>query len=230
MKKIVLISLSLVLLCASIYVMASAEDYVLTFDNERNVFKGVPVNVDVKLIGNEAPVKTNVRVKVDISGPATPTLMATDSSGVEHDIAQLGYWGPDEGFAVGGTFTNTTPVTATFPEAGLYEITLSLIDLTDNNTSRSSVITSTVSNVYVYNDQAELDQILGAQNQINNITTATNNVANNTNATNNTMNTNNALSSIPQTGPSINQYLLYGALLTVIIAISYGIIKKSRIR
>lgn len=212
MKKAFLVSVALILLCTSICVWASAEDYTIAFDAPKSVFKNVPVNVDVKLIGTDAPAKEKVRVKVDISGPATPKLMATDSAGTEWDIAEIGYWGPETGFAVGGTFTNTTPVKATFSEAGLYEIKLSLIDLTDGST-----ITSNNSDVYVYKDQAELDEILAAQNKVNNTTNVENNVINN------------EPTEIPTTGPSFGQYLLYGAILTVMIAVAYGIIRNYRI-
>lgn len=211
MKKVFLASVALIILCTSICVFASAEDYTISFDTPKSVFKDVPVSVDVKLIGNDAPPKEKVRVKVDVSGPATPKLMATDSEENEWDIAQIGYWGPQTGFAVGGTFTNTTPVTATFSEAGLYEIKISLIDLTDGST-----ITSSNSDLYVYKDQAELDEILAAQNNVN-----TTNVMNNV--------VSNEPTEIPQTGPSFSQYLLYGAILTVMIAVAYGIIRSYRI-
>lgn len=213
MKKVIMSSLFFILLCTSICVWASAEDYTIAFDAPKSIFKDVPVKVDVKLIGNNAPAKQKVRVKVDISGPATPKLMATDSEGHELDIAKIGYWGPENGFSVGGTFTNTTPVTATFSQAGLYEIKLSLIDLTDGST-----ITTTNSNIYTYRDQAELDEILASQNKVNNTTNTGNNIVNN------------EITEIPQTGPSFNQYLIYGLILTVIIVVAYGIIRNYRIR
>lgn len=205
-------------------VFASGEDYDLFIDYNENVFKGVPVQADVKLVGNEAPPYTNVRVKVDISGPATPTVMATDSLGNELDIAQLGYWGPDAGFAVGGTFTNTTPVTATFPEEGLYEITLSLINVTDGST----IATSTES-IYVYRDQAELDDVLNSQNQIaNNVVenTAGNSVGNN--IMNNA--TSNAVPSIPQTGTSFAEYAVYAGIILAICLVGYVITRNYRIK
>ncbi len=31
------------------------------------------------------------KLKVEITGPATPKILATDTTGVEHDIAQTGY-------------------------------------------------------------------------------------------------------------------------------------------
>lgn len=209
MKRIFLtITILLVLLLGSYCIVrASAEDYTLFIDYNQNVFKGVPVRADVKLIGNNAPAYANVRVKVDIAGPGKPKLMATDSAGQEWDIAEIGYWGPPTGFAVGGTFTNTTPVTATFPEAGLYEIKLSLINVTD-----SSVIADSTSSIYVYRDQAELDE---ANNQ-----TPDNNTTNETD--------NNAIEKLPQTGRSIGEYAIYTFAIVAIIAAGYVFIRKNQ--
>lgn len=85
------------------------------------------------LAGKETPQHTNVRIKVDIEGPAIPKLLATDSTGKEYDIAQIGYWGPSTGFPIQGTFYNETMVRATYSEAGTYKITLSLIDVQNDN-------------------------------------------------------------------------------------------------
>lgn len=104
----------------------------------------------VLLKGVNGTPHTNVQIKVKITGPATPKLLAKDSNGVEHDIAQIGYWGPPTGFPVQGDFTNTTPIKATFTEAGKYTIELSLVDLTNNN----SVITSKTFTIDVSAKQA----------------------------------------------------------------------------
>lgn len=202
-----------VVLIGGTMVLASAEDYSLFIDHSGNVLKDVPIQADVKLVGHNAPAYTNVRVKVDISGPGTPKLMATDSEGKQWDIAQIGYWGPESGFAVGGTFTNTTPVTATFSEAGLYEIKLSLVNVTDGST-----IASSNESIYVYRDQAELDEILNSANKINN----TVNVANNT--------TNNVVENLPQTGTSIAEYAIYTAIIVAICLVGYMIIRNYKIK
>ena len=100
--------------------------------------------------GTDATPHAKVRIKVDVTGPATPKIMATDSSGVEHDIAQLGYWGPDTGFQVGGTFENKTPIKATFSAAGTYTIKLSLINLESND----AVIVSKTETIEVLEDKS----------------------------------------------------------------------------
>lgn len=87
----------------------------------------------IVLAGENTPLHSNVRVKVDIEGPSKPKLLATDSLGTEIDIADWGYWGPEAGFPIQGTFRNETPVKATFSQEGTYTITLSLLDVQNNN-------------------------------------------------------------------------------------------------
>ena len=134
-----------------------------TFDviYEGEIKKNEPKNGSVTLSGENATPYTNVRIKVDlISGPATPTILATDSSGISYNIAEIGYWGPESGFAVGGTFVNETPITATFPEAGTYVSRLSLIDLNNSD----AVITSKEFTVIVTEEQ-----VVEINNVINNV-------------------------------------------------------------
>lgn len=77
MKKIfyVIAIISMLLLGSFGVVKASGEDYTLFIDSNQNVFKNVPVQADVKLIGDNAPAYTNVRVKVDISGPRNANVI-----------------------------------------------------------------------------------------------------------------------------------------------------------
>lgn len=151
-----------------------------------DIVKNVEKDAKVLLVGVNGTAHTNVRIKVDITGPATPKILATDSNGTQHDIAQLGYWGPDAGFPVQGDFTNTTPIKATFTQEGTYTIKLSLIDVANAN----AVITSKTFTIAVANDQAP----------VNNTTTPP--------ATNNTL-TNNTIEELPQTGTSVGEYIIY---------------------
>lgn len=135
MKKIKIISILLVLLLIISISCYAAIDNTIHFDIS---YEGeVKVNEEkstlIILAGENTPIYTNVRVKVDIEGPAKPKLLATDSNGTQIDIADWGYWGPEAGFTIGGTFTNETPVKATFTEAGSYTITLSLLDIQNAN-------------------------------------------------------------------------------------------------
>jgi len=71
-----------------------------------------------------------VRFNVEVTTPdgATLQLLATDDTGT-YDVAQIGYWGPKDGFPIGADYEATTEFTAIFSDAGNYTITFSLVDL-----------------------------------------------------------------------------------------------------
>lgn len=112
----------------------AAEGYSFDLQYTGTITKNEEKNANVLLVGKGGTLYTKVRIKVDVKGPGTPKILATDTNGTQHNIAEIGYWGPPDGFAVQGDFTNTTPVKATFPEAGKYTITLSLINLENGST------------------------------------------------------------------------------------------------
>lgn len=116
--------------------------------------------------------------------------MATDSNNVEYNIAELGYWGPPSGFAVQGDFTNTTPIKATFTEAGKYTIKLSLINLTDN-----SVITTKSFELDVISNDVPPQNVITNNEVVNNI------------------------EELPKTGTSVYEYIVYFAVATIIFSI-----------
>lgn len=143
-KKYVLISMLTfaMILCCSTLVQAAGYSFDLQYAG--TVVAGEEKDANVLLVGDTAPAYTNVVIKVDVAGPATPKLLATDSQGTIIDIAQTGAWGPAGGFAVGGTFNNTTPIKATFPVAGTYTVTLTLQDVANANATiiqKTDVIT-----------------------------------------------------------------------------------------
>lgn len=137
MKKVKIISMIFImLLMISISIVSHAAiDQTVYFDIK---YDGeIKVNEEkttvTTLAGKETPQHTNVRIKVDIEGPSTPKLLAIDSTGKEYDIAQIGYWGPSQGFPIQGNFYNETMVRATYSVAGTYKITLSLIDVQNDD-------------------------------------------------------------------------------------------------
>lgn len=136
MKKAISILLLFAMAIGITVFSYAAEEYTFELQYTGKLEKNVTKEANVLLIGKSATMYSKVRIKIDVSGPSTPKIIAKDSLGNKHNIAQIGYWGPPEGFTVGGDFTNTTPVKATFAEAGTYTITLSLINL-----ENSSVIT-----------------------------------------------------------------------------------------
>ena len=163
--------------------------------------------VNIVLEGKSAPTYTKVRVKVDVSGPATPKLIAKDSLGADFDIAQTGYWGPDTGFPIQGDFKNETPVTATFPKAGEYTITVSLLNLESGN----SVITTKSITVDVQEQAAMTNTI---ENTI--VNTVENTVVNNEEAT-----------ELPKTGTSLVEYVIYAFVILAFIYMIYSIKQKN---
>lgn len=166
-------------------------------------------DVEIVLVGEGAPLYSKVRVKVDISGPATPKLLATDSIGTQIDIAQVGYWGPEAGFAIQGDFTNTTPVKATFDTPGDYTITLSLLNLENAN----AVLTTKTIAITVVEKETPVANI------IENATTTENETIENA--------TNEIVTQLPQTGTSLTEYAIYFVLMVALIFFIYRIKQKS---
>ena len=146
----------------------------------------------VVLAGVNATPYSNVRIKVDvISGPGVPSVVAYDSQGIGYNIIEFGYWGPEAGFAVGGTFSNETPVVARFPEAGTYVIQLALIDVNNN----SQVITSKEFTIDVKENEPVIDEPAVDDDISNEV--------------------NNTIEEIPQAGINIWTYLL---VITIVVA------------
>ena len=194
MKKVFTLLL-IFLFFFTINVAYAADELSFELTYTGDIIKDEEKDATVVLKGTNAPTYTNVRIKVDIAGPATPTIYAYDSLGTKIDIAQTGYWGPDAGFAVAGTFENTTPIQATFTEEGQYTITLSLIDIANNN----NVITSKVITLNVENNLVDNNQ--------------NNTIVNEINETNE-----NNVTEIPKTGTSIGEYAV---MCLVVFAICY---------
>lgn len=200
----ILICMMLVLFTTFVY---AVEEYAFDLEYEGKIIVGEEKAVNVTLVGKNGTMHSKVRIKVDISGPSTPKLIAYDSAGAKHDIAQIGYWGPDSGFPVQGTFENKTPITATFDKAGTYKIVLSLIDLSNTN----SVITSKTINVTVEEKNVVNNTV---QNTVNN--TINNNVLNN------------IIEEIPQTGTSVFEYSLCIIVTILTIVVGYIIIRNGK--
>ena len=212
-KKILLVLTICILAVFTTFVYAADDEYSFGIEYEGTVVVGEAKATNVTLVGNNGTLHSNVRIKVDISGPGTPKLIAYDDTQTAHDIAQIGYWGPPGGFPVQGTFTNKTPVTATFDKAGKYTITLSLIDLGNSN----SVITSKAIDITV-EEKAAVDNT--AQNTVNNV------IQNTVNTTNNVVN--NEINEIPQTGTSMFEYVLCFVVTALVIVFGYIIIRNGK--
>ena len=203
MRKIKIISITLTILLMISVASFAQIDQTISFDisYEGNVKVNEEKNATIILEGNNTPLHSNVRVKVDIEGPATPKVLATDSLGTEIDIAQEGYWGPEAGFAIGGTFKNETPIKATFTKAGTYTITLNLLDVQNNN----DILAGSVFTIEVVDDTPIVNETVNET--INEIV-------------------NEPMQELPKTGTSLIEYVIYAAILFVVIYIGYQISKR----
>lgn len=201
MKKVLsFIAVFTVVICSFNMVFA-ANGYNFDLQYTGTIIKNEEKDASVLLVGSNATAYTNVRIKVDITGPATPRIIATDSMGTQIDIAQTGYWGPDAGFAVGGDFTNTTPIKATFVEEGTYRITLSLIDLTNGN----AVIETKTVEIEVFEDDVTGNNIIE-----NNVVV-------------------NGIEELPKTGRSIVDYAIYTIGLTLVLCMVGIYLNKKKV-
>ena len=198
-KKTLLIGTLLILVSVSTIIYAQTGysfDIRFTGDITVNETK----EAEVVLKGENATLYQKVRIKVElISGPSTPTIIATDTNSQDFNILEIGYWGPAEGFQVGGTFENVTPVKATFADAGSYVIRLSLLDLDNSN----AVITTRDFTLTVTGEEQ--------QPEVNNTITTTNNTT---------------VNEIPQTGTSVGEYAAYIIIIAAIILVGYMYIRK----
>lgn len=105
MKKILSLFLVSILfffpISSVVYGMGDNTNNPYTFEVEYtgDVIVNQTKDVDVELIGVSGPVYTNALITVDVDGPGTVSLLATDTSNVEHDIAETGFWGPSTRFS-----------------------------------------------------------------------------------------------------------------------------------
>lgn len=205
MKRVKIISIVLAFLLMIAISCYAAIDTTIHFDisYEGEVKVNEEKNTLIILAGDNTPLHTNVRVKVDIEGPATPKLLATDSLGTEIDIAQWGYWGPESGFAIQGTFSNETPVKATFTEAGAYTITLSLLDVQNAD----DILAQKTVTIQVQGDEPEVNETVNET--INEVI-------------------NEPVSELPKTGTSLAEYAIYVVILFAIIYLGYQIRERRK--
>ena len=203
-KRIIVLIVCLLMMSACVYA-ADEVNFIISYDGI--VVENEAKAVNIVLEGKSAPTYTKVRVKVDVSGPATPKLIAKDSLGADIDIAQTGYWGPEKGFPIQGDFKNETPVTATFPKAGEYTITVSLLNLESGN----SVITTKSITVDVQEQAAMTNTVENTM-----VNTVENTVVNNEEAT-----------ELPKTGTSLVEYVIYAFVILAFIYMIYSIKQKN---
>lgn len=182
------------MLCISVKA-ANELEFELKYDGD--VVINETKDASVILRGTNATTYSNVRVKVEVSGPGTPKLIAKDTNNLEFDLAQTGYWGPDQGFPVAGTFENETPIKATFNVAGTYTIKLSLVNM---QASEAEIISKTYT-IEVLEDATNVNEIEEEPTVDNN--------------------TENEVDKLPQTGTGIVEYIVYITIILALIIFVY---------
>lgn len=205
MKKVckLLISVLMILTIFCVPVRA-ADEYEFELNYTGDIVINETKDASVILRGTNATTYTKVRIKIDITGPATPKIIAEDTLGAEIDIAQEGYWGPAEGFPVSGTFENETPIKATFTAAGTYTIKLSLVNMENSEAE----IASRTFTIEVLEDTINTNEIVE------------NNIENNEES-------NNEIEKLPQTGMSVTECIIYIAVIAGLIYFIYYRMRKA---
>lgn len=202
-KKVFLLVFIIALAIFTTTIYAAGDNFNFAINYTGNIMEGEAKDAVVVLEGTDATVYSNALIKVElVSGPSTPKITAKDTSGIEYNIMELGYWGPPGGFAVGNTFKNETPVIATYSDPGTYVIRLSLID---KNSSDRVIVSQEFTQVV----EAAPVSPEPVENTVVNETT-------------------NIVEEIPQTGTSIWTYFIIAVIIACII---YGInliIKKQK--
>lgn len=132
-KKLGMMTILVMFFSCFLMVSHAAQGYHFKLEYDGNVVENEAKSGYFSLIGTGATPYTNVRVEVKVTGPATPKILAQGTDGKEFDVVQIGYFGPSAGFAVGGDFTNKTPIRAIYPKAGKYISTIRLIDVKNGN-------------------------------------------------------------------------------------------------
>lgn len=163
MKKLscFIVTILFILSVISIQVNAAAElEFELKYDGD--IVVNETKEGSVILRGTNASTYSNVRVKVDVEGPGTPKLIATDTNQQEFDLVDIKYWGPPEGFPVAGTFENETPIKATFPVAGTYTIKLTLVNM---QASEAEIISKSFT-VEVLEDATNVNEVNEPENEV----------------------------------------------------------------
>lgn len=127
----------------SVIVEPKYVDYDITLNYTGDIIKDV--EKDMKLVVSSSMGKSyeHTRIIAEVTTPAgaTAKLLATDNSGLEHDIIQSG-WGDAEGEAIGGKdVVKDLDVRGLFSDAGSYSIIIKLID---RDNSDAEIATKTV--------------------------------------------------------------------------------------
>ena len=79
----------------------------------------------------DAETVSNARIKIEMTQKpegSNPKILATDTtSQIEYNLAEIGYWGPEQGFGVNADYDATTPLKLSFDKPGTYTANFQLV-------------------------------------------------------------------------------------------------------
>lgn len=87
MKKLLSFLIIFVIVISNSSIIFAADEYSFDIQYTGTVTKNIEKNANVLLVGVGGTLYTNVRIKVDIIGPATPVILAKDTNQSEIDIS-----------------------------------------------------------------------------------------------------------------------------------------------
>lgn len=196
----------------SIVVEPKYVDYNITLNYTGDVIKNEEKEMKLVVSSSMGKNYEHTRIIAEATTPegATVKLLATDSSGLEHDIIQSG-WGNADGEAIGGKdVVKELDVRGVFSEAGTYSVTFKLIDR-DNSDSEITKKTVDITVKETATTAPGIDQT-EKPNENQNITN--NEQANNEQAKPETM---------PKTG---NTVYIYAIPTIIVLLATYVVLKK----
>jgi len=108
------------------------EQSTYTFDHELDdvtFYEGIEQSASIALMYDELGGYGYESVRVNVDADEGVSLLAEDSEGDVYDVAEVGHWGPEDGFFLRAAYMEATEFDATFEEYGEYTIEIELEDL-----------------------------------------------------------------------------------------------------
>jgi nicotinamide mononucleotide adenylyltransferase len=153
-----------------------ASTYKFSYEVPEEVIAGeeytVPVTIEPETVGDFGYDKVRFNVEVTTPDGATLQLLAEDTNGVEHDVAAIGYWGPENGFTIDANYSEATDFRAIFSAAGKYSITFSLVDLDADKVLITETVEITAEPTQEEIDAAKADFLADLKNKVKDIDVA----------------------------------------------------------
>ena len=128
------IALTFVVLLAGLMLMGCGDShstYVFETDMPAQLKVGETYNFNITLKADKVREEgyAHARILLELDNSQDLEIIASDSQGHQFDLADIGAWGPEEGFELTPDYSATTPIKLTIKEAGTFTVTLKLVDL-----------------------------------------------------------------------------------------------------